>query len=75
MATDPISAPKKMASQWYYGMIIGISGVIIRTFSLFSEGWSFAILLGNIFAPLLDEFIKDKKSKKPENTQAKKVGV
>ncbi len=75
MATDPISAPKKMASQWYYGMIIGVSGVVIRTFSLFSEGWSFAILLGNIFAPLLDEFIKDKKSKKLENAQAKKVGV
>lgn len=61
MATDPISAPKKTISHWYYGVIIGVSGVIIRTFSLFPEGWSFAVLLGNTFAPLLDEVLKEKK--------------
>lgn len=61
MATEPITAPKKIKSQWVYGMIIGVTGVIIRTFSLFSEGWSFAILMGNLFAPLLDEMLQDKK--------------
>uniref|UniRef100_A0A7C5RIX9 NADH:ubiquinone oxidoreductase, Na translocating, B subunit n=1 Tax=Fervidobacterium thailandense TaxID=1008305 RepID=A0A7C5RIX9_9BACT len=70
MATDPISAPKKAISHWYYGVIIGVSGVIIRTFSLFPEGWSFALLLGNTFAPLLDEIVKEKK--KPSS---KKVTV
>jgi len=65
MATEPITAPKKIKSMWIYGIIIGLSGVVIRTFSLFSEGWSFAILIGNMFAPLLDEIIKDKKVKKP----------
>lgn len=75
MATDPVSAPKKTMSQWYYGIIIGVSGVIIRTFSLFSDGWSFAILLGNIFAPLLDELLREKKSKRPEKAEVKKVGV
>ncbi len=73
MATEPITAPKKIRSQWIYGIIIGITGVIIRTFSLFSEGWSFAILMGNLFAPLLDEIIKDKKKKAPIQGQAKKV--
>lgn len=61
MATEPITAPKKIKSQWIYGIIIGISGVIIRTFSLFSEGWSFAILLGNVFAPFLDEVVQERK--------------
>lgn len=61
MATDPISAPKKTISHWYYGVIIGATGVIIRTFSLFPEGWSFAVLLGNTFAPLLDELLKERK--------------
>lgn len=61
MATEPITAPKKIKSQWIYGIIIGVAGVIIRTFSLFPEGWSFAILMGNVFAPLLDEIIIEKK--------------
>lgn len=77
MATEPITAPKKIKSQWVYGMIIGVTGVIIRTFSLFSEGWSFAILMGNLFAPLLDELLQDKK-KAPVNQgeqSVKKVGA
>lgn len=73
MATEPISAPKKTKSMWIYGVIIGFAGVIIRTFSLFSEGWSFAILIGNTFAPLLDEIIKDKKVKKANIQAEKKV--
>lgn len=68
MATEPITAPKKVKSMWIYGIIIGLSGVVIRTFSLFSEGWSFAILIGNMFAPLLDEIVKDKKVKKPKKS-------
>ncbi|MGB9796843.1 RnfABCDGE type electron transport complex subunit D [Fervidobacterium gondwanense] len=74
MATEPITAPKKVKSQWIYGIIIGVSGVIIRTFSLFSEGWSFAILIGNVFAPLLDEIIREKRMKKSVS-EARKVGA
>lgn len=75
MATEPITAPKKMKSQWVYGIIIGLTGVVIRTFSLFSEGWSFAILMGNLFAPLLDEILHDKKKvpKKQSEQTIKKV--
>ncbi|MEN3043356.1 MAG: RnfABCDGE type electron transport complex subunit D, partial [Fervidobacterium sp.] len=61
MATEPITAPKKIRSQWVYGIIIGLTGILIRTFSLFPEGWSFAVLIGNTFAPLLDEILQDKK--------------
>ncbi|ABV33435.1 MULTISPECIES: RnfABCDGE type electron transport complex subunit D [Pseudothermotoga] len=63
MATDPVSAPKKTSSQWIYGVIIGICSVLIRTFSLFSEGTSFAVLLGNTSASLLDELMAKKKVK------------
>jgi Na+-transporting NADH:ubiquinone oxidoreductase subunit B len=59
MATDPVSAPKKIISKWIYGSIIGFSTIIIRTFS-FPEGTSFAVLLGNTFAPLLDELFTKK---------------
>jgi len=55
MATDPVSAPKKPAAQWAYGLLIGAVIVVIRTFSLFPEGTSFAILFGNAFASLFDK--------------------
>lgn len=58
IATDPITAPKNSKAQVIYGIIIGVSIVIIRTFSLFAEGTSFAVLLGNTFAPFLDHVTK-----------------
>lgn len=59
MATDPVSAPKKPAAQLAYGLLIGAVIIIIRTFSLFSEGTSFALLLGNTFASLFDKIVTD----------------
>ena len=54
MSTDPVSAPKKQPAQLVYGLLIGVVVVVIRTFSLFPEGTSFAILIGNTFASLFD---------------------
>mgnify|MGYP000904661845 CR=1 FL=1 len=59
MATDPVSAPKKPAAQLAYGLLIGAVIVVIRTFSLFPEGTSFALLLGNTFASLFDKIVTD----------------
>jgi len=55
MSTDPVSAPKKQTAQLAYGLLIGVVVVIIRSFSLFPEGTSFAILIGNTFASLFDK--------------------
>jgi Na+-transporting NADH:ubiquinone oxidoreductase subunit B len=60
IATDPVTAPKKTIPKWIFGVIIGTSIVIIRTFSLFPEGSSFGVLLGNTFAGLLDEIFTKK---------------
>ena len=57
MATDPVSSPVTQSAKWGYGLIIGASVVLIRSFSGFVEGMMFAILLGDIFAPLLDEVV------------------
>jgi len=57
MVTDPVSAPKKHNSLFVYGFLIGAATCVIRAFSLFPEGTSFAILLANTFAPLMDETI------------------
>lgn len=57
MATDPVSGPVTQTGKWAYGILIGCTTLLIRTFSGFVEGVMFAILLGNIFAPLIDEVV------------------
>jgi Na+-transporting NADH:ubiquinone oxidoreductase subunit B len=54
MATDPVSAPKRPASHFVYGALFGLSLVMIRSFSAFPEGTSFALLFANTFACLID---------------------
>lgn len=64
MATDPISAPRDNLSQIFYGIIIGFSAIFIRTFSLFTEGIMFAVLIGNSFAPLIERTVREMRAKK-----------
>jgi Na+-transporting NADH:ubiquinone oxidoreductase subunit B len=66
MATDPVSAPNTNPARWIYGALIGVLTVLIRTFSIWNEGVMFAILLGNMFNPILDYYIKQRKAKKGE---------
>jgi Na+-transporting NADH:ubiquinone oxidoreductase subunit B len=63
MATDPVSAPKKPLAQWLYGLVIGLAVVLIRTYALFPEGTSFAVLLGNTAASWFDELAAAKPAK------------
>jgi len=61
MATDPVSAPKKNQAQILYGILIGTVTCLVRIFSLFPEGTSFGVLMGNTFAALFDEWFTPKK--------------
>ena len=70
MATDPVSAPKQETSKYIYGALIGIVAMIIRAFSLFTEGVMFAILIVNAFAPLIDRNVKSLKDKKKAGRKA-----
>ena len=64
MATDPISAPKQEVSKIIYGILIGVIALIIRSFSLFTEGIMFAVLIVNAFVPLIERNVKAYKSRK-----------
>ncbi len=64
MVTDPVTAPKNPGSQWAYGFLIGGVSAAIRIFSLFPEGVSFGLLIGNTFASLLDEWFPAAMKKK-----------
>ena len=63
MATDPISAPKTAEAKIIYGIIIAIFTTVIRNFSVFNGGLMFAILIGNMFAPILDFGVKGFRSR------------
>ena len=58
MATDPISAPKTTPAKIFYGILIASSTLVIRNFSIFNGGLMFSILIGNMFAPILDYAVK-----------------
>ena len=67
MITDPVSSSQSTdLGRWIYGAFFGLLVVLIRTFSTWVEGVTFAILLANMFAPLLDTVIKGVKAKKKE---------
>jgi len=55
MATDPVTSPVSNIGKWFYGITIGVSTFLIRYLTGYVEGVMFAILLGNIAAPLYDE--------------------
>lgn len=68
MTTDPVSAPKDDKSRIVYGLLIGIITVIIRRYSLFTEGMMFAILIMNTFVPLIERTFKDMDAKRKKVT-------
>ncbi len=61
MATDPVTGPKKNGAQYLYGALIGTVTCLVRIFSLFPEGTSFGVLMGNTFASLFDEWFTPRK--------------
>lgn len=65
MATDPVSAAQTERGKWIYGFLIGILAIIIRVLNpAFPEGVMLAILLMNVFAPLIDHYVIESHIKK-----------
>ncbi len=57
MATDPVTSAATNLGKLIYGIIIGIIVMLIRNFTGYVEGVMFAILLGNIVSPVIDEIL------------------
>lgn len=63
-ATDPVSASQTNPGRWIYGALVGALSATIATFSAWPAGTMFAILLANMFAPLLDYVVRMLQEKK-----------
>jgi Na+-transporting NADH:ubiquinone oxidoreductase subunit B len=58
MATDPVSGSQTERGKWIYGFMIGALSLLIRVVNpAYPEGVMLAILLMNVFAPLIDYFV------------------
>jgi len=65
MATDPVTASQTSRGKWYYGILIGVMAVLIRVLNpAYPEGMMLAILLMNVFAPLIDHYVVEANIKK-----------
>lgn len=65
MATDPVSAAMTNTGKLWFGALIGFMVVIIRVVNpAFPEGMMLAILLANLFAPLIDHFVVESNIKR-----------
>lgn len=58
MATDPVTATQTEKGKWIYGFLIGILAILIRVLNpAYPEGVMLAILLMNVFSPLIDHYV------------------
>ena len=58
MATDPVTAARTKKGKYIYGFLIGLLAILIRVVNpAYPEGVMLAILLMNVFAPLIDHYV------------------
>jgi len=67
MATDPVTASQTYTGKYIYGFLIGLLAVVIRVFNpAYPEGMMLAILLMNVFAPLIDHYVVQANTRRRE---------
>ncbi len=58
MATDPVTASQTLKGKYIYGFLIGFFAIMVRVFNpAYPEAMMLAILLMNVFAPLIDHYV------------------
>ncbi len=54
IATDPVTAATTTRGKLVYGALVGSVVFVIRAFGAYPDGVAFAVLIGNLAAPLID---------------------
>lgn len=60
IATDPVSACTTVKGRVIYGALIGLLIYVIRSWGGYPDAVAFAVLLGNLAAPMIDYYSKPK---------------
>jgi electron transport complex protein RnfD len=60
MATDWVTSPITSRGRWIFGVGCGVLTAVIRIWGGYPEGVSYAILLMNVFTPLIDRLTKER---------------
>ena len=55
MATDPVTCPLASKGQLIYGVVLGILAAVFRVYGSSADSVSYAIIICNMFVPLIDE--------------------
>ncbi len=67
MATDPVTSPFTRQGKVISGILMGILILLFRSFSGYTEGVMFSIILINAFSQLIDEIVLSVKYKKKKH--------
>lgn len=74
MATDPVTAARTECGKYVYGLLIGFVAVMVRVLNPgYPEGMMLAILLMNLFAPLIDYCVVERNIAKRQKRAINKV--
>ena len=60
MATDYVTSPVSRLGQTIYGLLIGGLGGLFRVYGGTADSFSYSIIIGNLFVPLIDTYIISK---------------
>lgn len=75
MATDFATSPNTFVGSAVFGVGIGLITALIRSFGIFPEGFSFALVIMNLTVPLIDKYIVPKPFGYVKPPKKEKVGT
>ena len=57
MATDYTTSPSSRLGQTVYGVLIGVLGALFRVAGSAADSFSYSIIIGNLFTPLIETYV------------------
>lgn len=67
MATEPYTTPKSLLGQAIYGLAFGVISIIIMVIGYNAEGPYYAVIILNLFTPVINHFTAKSKVKEAAN--------
>jgi Na+-translocating ferredoxin:NAD+ oxidoreductase RnfD subunit len=54
LVTDPVTSPHSVRGRCVYGLLAGVLVMLFRYYGAFEQGATFAVLIANALAPIID---------------------